>query len=72
MAFHVNSKQFLPIFSPTHEHPISIIEGTQACLKRLQTDYVDVIFAHRPDRTGASHISYQFPPKIPHIPYVLL
>ncbi|EJC98624.1 voltage-gated potassium channel beta-2 subunit [Fomitiporia mediterranea MF3/22] len=28
-----------------------IIEGTQACLKRLQMDYVDIIFAHRPDRS---------------------
>ncbi|KAL5519579.1 hypothetical protein ACEPAH_1262 [Sanghuangporus vaninii] len=28
-----------------------IIEGTQASLKRLQMDYVDIIFAHRPDRT---------------------
>lgn len=28
-----------------------IIEGTQASLKRLQMDYVDVIFAHRPDRS---------------------
>jgi aryl-alcohol dehydrogenase-like predicted oxidoreductase len=26
-----------------------IIEAAQACLKRLQTDYVDVIFCHRPD-----------------------
>lgn len=26
-----------------------IIEGTRNCLKRLQTDYVDLIFAHRPD-----------------------
>eukprot|EP01101_Sappina_pedata_P012791 TRINITY_DN89_c0_g1_i2.p1 TRINITY_DN89_c0_g1~~TRINITY_DN89_c0_g1_i2.p1 ORF type:complete len:378 (-),score=173.63 TRINITY_DN89_c0_g1_i2:101-1153(-) len=26
-----------------------IIEGTDACLKRLQLDYVDVIFCHRPD-----------------------
>ena len=26
-----------------------IIEGTKASLKRLQLDYVDVIFAHRPD-----------------------
>jgi len=26
-----------------------IIEGTQECLQRLQLDYVDVIFAHRPD-----------------------
>ena len=30
----------------------SIIEGTQEALKRLQMDYVDVIFAHRPDKTG--------------------
>lgn len=28
-----------------------IIEGTRASLKRLQLDYVDVIFAHRPDPT---------------------
>ena len=27
----------------------SIIEGTQASLERLGLDYVDVIFAHRPD-----------------------
>ncbi|MFZ1729140.1 MAG: aldo/keto reductase [Bacteroidota bacterium] len=26
-----------------------IIEGTNAALKRLQTDYVDLIFCHRPD-----------------------
>ncbi len=26
-----------------------IIEGTKNSLKRLQTDYVDIIFAHRPD-----------------------
>ena len=26
-----------------------IIEGTKGALKRLQLDYVDVIFAHRPD-----------------------
>jgi aryl-alcohol dehydrogenase-like predicted oxidoreductase len=26
-----------------------VIEGTRACLKRLQLDYVDIIFAHRPD-----------------------
>lgn len=26
-----------------------IIEGTKASLKRLQLDYVDIIFAHRPD-----------------------
>ncbi|KAG6883957.1 hypothetical protein C0993_002501 [Termitomyces sp. T159_Od127] len=28
-----------------------IIEGTQESLQRLQLDYVDVIFAHRPDNT---------------------
>lgn len=28
-----------------------IIEGARASLKRLQMDYVDVIFAHRPDHT---------------------
>jgi aryl-alcohol dehydrogenase-like predicted oxidoreductase len=28
-----------------------IIEGTKASLKRLQVDYVDVIFAHRPDHS---------------------
>jgi aryl-alcohol dehydrogenase-like predicted oxidoreductase len=28
-----------------------IIEGTKASLKRLQLDYVDVIFAHRSDAT---------------------
>ncbi|MCJ1340424.1 hypothetical protein MMC09_005720 [Bachmanniomyces sp. S44760] len=27
-----------------------VIEGTNACLKRLQLDYVDIIYAHRPDR----------------------
>jgi len=27
-----------------------IIEGTQAALKRLQLDYVDVIYCHRPDQ----------------------
>jgi len=27
----------------------SIIEGTKASLSRLQMDYVDIIFAHRPD-----------------------
>ncbi|PIL31309.1 transporter [Ganoderma sinense ZZ0214-1] len=29
----------------------SIIEGTKKCLERLQLDYVDVIFAHRPDHS---------------------
>ncbi len=27
-----------------------IKEGTEAALKRLQTDYVDLIFCHRPDK----------------------
>ncbi len=27
-----------------------VIEGTEAALKRLQTDYVDLVFCHRPDR----------------------
>jgi len=30
----------------------SIIEGTKESLQRLKLDYVDVIFAHRPDPTG--------------------
>ena len=30
----------------------SIIEGAKASLERLGLDYVDVIFAHRPDPTG--------------------
>jgi len=36
-----------------NEHGLSrkhIIEGTNASLNRLQLDYVDVIFCHRPDR----------------------
>lgn len=48
------------IFWGTRSNPNStglsrkhIIEGTQDSLKRLQMDYVDVIFAHRPDDTGA-------------------
>jgi aryl-alcohol dehydrogenase-like predicted oxidoreductase len=28
-----------------------IVEGTKASLERLQLDYVDVIFAHRPDNS---------------------
>ncbi|KAF7288481.1 Aldo-ket-red domain-containing protein [Mycena indigotica] len=32
----------------SHKH---VIEGTKACLRRLQMDYVDVIFAHRCDTT---------------------
>lgn len=30
----------------------SIIEGTKESLQRLQLDYVDIIFAHRPDPSG--------------------
>lgn len=30
----------------------SIIEGLNESLERLQMDYVDVVFAHRPDKTG--------------------
>ena len=30
----------------------SIIEGLRESLDRLQLDYVDVVFAHRPDPTG--------------------
>ena len=26
-----------------------IVEGMNACLRRLQLDYVDVVFCHRPD-----------------------
>jgi aryl-alcohol dehydrogenase-like predicted oxidoreductase len=29
----------------------SIIEGTKESLERLQMDYVDILFAHRPDST---------------------
>jgi voltage-dependent potassium channel beta subunit len=28
-----------------------VIEGLKACLKRLQLEYVDIVFAHRPDTT---------------------
>ena len=38
----------------THKTLTSIIEGTKEALERLQLDYVDVIFAHRPDPTGMS------------------
>lgn len=31
----------------------SIIEGTRESLARLGLEYVDVIFAHRADHTGA-------------------
>lgn len=32
----------------------SIIEGIQGSLQRLQLDYVDVVFAHRPDSSGTT------------------
>lgn len=32
--------------------PCSIIEGARASLDRLGLEYVDVLFAHRPDATG--------------------
>ena len=35
-----------------------IIEGTKDSLERLQLDYVDVIFAHRPDDSGESFTTY--------------
>ena len=47
----VRTAQLLPLY--THRTPSpSIIEGTKEALERLQLDYVDVIFAHRPDPTG--------------------
>lgn len=30
-------------------HPFSDLQGTIAALKRLQVDYVDLLFCHRPD-----------------------
>lgn len=32
---------------------LSIVEGTRESLKRLGLNYVDIIFAHRPDSSGA-------------------
>ena len=44
--------------STVTEPVLSIIEGTKESLERLQMDYVDVIFAHRPDPTGKPvHVS---------------
>lgn len=40
----------------------SIIEGTQAALGRLGLDYVDVLFAHRPDSSGTSISMRERPP----------
>ena len=31
---------------------LSIVEGTKESLQRLGLDYVDIIFAHRPDPSG--------------------
>ena len=36
----------------------SIVEGTKKCLERLQMNYVDVIFAHRPDHSGQFVLHY--------------
>ena len=38
----------------TEAHSNSIIEGTRDSLNRLGLEYVDVLYAHRPDRTGRS------------------
>jgi len=45
-------------------HPLSIIEGTKESLQRMQLEYVDVIFAHRPDNTGPYHF-YKCVPGFP-------
>lgn len=37
---------------PHNSHSRSIVEGTKESLERLGLDYVDVIFAHRPDVSG--------------------
>lgn len=50
----VTTKLFWGPRKGPNDHGLSrkhIIEGTNECLQRLQLDYVDVIFAHRPDRT---------------------
>jgi len=39
--------------NPVNNYGLSrkhIIEGTAACLKRLQLDYVDLLYCHRPDK----------------------
>ena len=39
--------------NPVNNHGLSrkhIVEGTEAALKRLQLDYVDLLYCHRPDR----------------------
>lgn len=41
-------------------HCFSIIEGTKEALERLQMDYVDVIFAHRPDPTSTFRSSEMY------------
>lgn len=42
----------LTVLESTDDRAPSIIEGTKESLQRLQLDYVDIIFAHRPDPTG--------------------
>lgn len=44
-----NSQFTLSASTPRLLTRFSIIEGTQASLERLGLDYVDVLFAHRPD-----------------------
>ena len=41
-------------YSVTEALSNSIIEGTRDSLNRLGLEYVDVLYAHRPDRTGRS------------------
>lgn len=51
----LSRKQFVTSTSflyPRNHSFGSIIEGTQQSLSRLGLDYVDVIFAHRPDYTS--------------------
>lgn len=53
----LSRKQYVALsnmhMGPGPDRQRSIIEGTQLCLERLGLDYVDVIFAHRPDSSGA-------------------
>ena len=53
MDFPVNSNVAITsIYLILMPESISVIEGTREALARLGLDYVDIIFAHRPDRTG--------------------
>lgn len=52
---HVNSKFYAALpceLSNRRQLLLSIIEGTKESLERLGLDYVDVLFAHRPDSSG--------------------